>query len=80
MVLDRIKPAAGAEAVPLMRRPGWRMRLAFFPITKQAAQPEYEIGIGLLDNGVARELALDYGEFTIDAHLDSLEGLPKPAC
>ncbi|HZS82061.1 MAG TPA: cell envelope integrity EipB family protein [Stellaceae bacterium] len=75
--------AGAAEAKvksPLLARPSWRMRLAFFPADTKADQPDYELGMRLLDNGVSRDMVLDYGDFAIKATLDSIEALPKPNC
>jgi hypothetical protein len=66
---------------PLLERPSWRMRLAFFPADATADdKPDYELGMRLLDNGVSRDMVLDYGDFAIKAKLDKLEALPKPNC
>jgi hypothetical protein len=75
--------AAGDEATPkspLLARPSWRMRLAFFPPDAGADKPDYELGMRLLDNGVSRDMVLDYSEFAIKAKLDEIEALPKPSC
>ena len=72
-----------AEAVkksPLLNRPGWRVRLAFFPADPKAEKPDYELGMLLLDNGISRDMEIDYGEYTIRAKLDDIEALPKPGC
>ncbi len=73
---------AAEEAVKsaLLARPSWRMRLAFFPFDSGADKPDYELGMRLLDNGVSRDMVLDYGEFAIKAKLDEIEALPKPHC
>jgi hypothetical protein len=34
----------------------------------------------LQDNGIARELILDYGNFVVRAKLESIEPMPKPHC
>lgn len=65
---------------PLLERPSWRVRMAFFSADSKIESPEYELGMRLLDNGVSRELSLDYGDFVIRAKLDELEPLPKPNC
>jgi hypothetical protein len=65
---------------PLLARPSWRMRLAFFPADASADKPDYELGMRLLDNGVSRDMVLDYSEFAIKAKLDEIEALPKPNC
>jgi hypothetical protein len=65
---------------PLLRRPSWRVRLAFFPAGSTSERPEYELGMRLSDNGVSQEMVLDYGDFAIKARLDEIEALPKPNC
>lgn len=65
---------------PLLQRPSWRMRLAFFPADGKSEQPDYELGMRLLDNGVSQDMSLDYGDYVIRAKLDEIEALPKPSC
>ena len=65
---------------PLLQRPSWRMRLAFFPADSKQEQPDYELGMRLLDNGVSQDMTLDYGDYVIRAKLDDIEALPKPSC
>ena len=62
---------------PLLERPGWRMRLAFFPVDAKAEEPDYELGMQLLDNGVSRDMVIDYGDYAIRAKLDDIEPLAK---
>jgi hypothetical protein len=71
---------AEAKSSPLLQRPGWRMRLAFFPVDPNAERPDYELGMRLLDNGVSRDMVIDYGEYSIRAKLDDIEPLSKPGC
>ncbi len=67
--------------VALMRgRPAWGVRFAFFAAGDQGAQPEYELALDLLDNGIARSMLLDYGDFAVDARLIQLQALPRPKC
>jgi len=67
--------------VALMRgRPAWSVRFAFFAAGDQGAQPEYELALDLLDNGIARSMLLDYGDFAVDARLIQLQALPRPKC
>ena len=69
-----------AKKSPLLNRPGWRVRLAFFPADQKAEKPDYELGMLLLDNGVSRDMTIDYGDYSIRAKLDDIEALPKPKC
>ena len=65
---------------PLLEHPGWQIRLAFFPVDPKAEQPDYELGMDLLDDGVSRDMVIDYGDYSIRAKLDDIEPLDKPAC
>ena len=69
-----------AKFGPLVERQGWRVRLAFFPADADAAEPDYELGMDLLDNGVSRDMVIDYGDYSIRAKLDDIEALGKPRC
>jgi EipB-like len=71
-----------AKKSPLLDRPGWRVRLAFFPPDQKVEKPDYEISMVLLDNGVSRDMVIDYGDYAIRAKLDDIEALPKakPGC
>ena len=69
-----------AKLSRLLERPGWHVRLAFFPADAKAEQPDYELGMNLLDNGVSRDIVIDYGDYSIRATLDDIEPLAKPSC
>ena len=72
--------AEAAKMSPLLRRPGWRMRLAFFPADPKAEKPDYELGMLLLDDGVSKDMLIDYGDYSIKATLDDIEAVAKPNC
>lgn len=69
-----------AKLNPLLERPGWHIRLAFFPVDLKAEEPDYELGMDLLSDGVSRDMVIDYGDYSIRAKLDDIEPLDKPAC
>lgn len=64
----------------VLQRPGWKVRLAFFPADQSAEKPDYELGMLLLDNGISRDMVIDYGDYTIKAKLAKIEALGKPHC
>ncbi|HTV44885.1 MAG TPA: cell envelope integrity EipB family protein [Stellaceae bacterium] len=72
-------PAAGRLG-PLLDQPGWNVRLAFFPADPTAEEPDYELGMRLLDNGVSTDMVIDYGDYSIRAKLVAIESLGKPSC
>jgi EipB-like len=81
------KPPRGPSAavrgdVALLRgQQAWGVRLAFFAAGDQGtANPEYELALDLLANGIARSMLLDYGDFAVDARLVQIQALPRPRC
>ncbi|TWA87577.1 uncharacterized protein DUF1849 [Azospirillum brasilense] len=68
-------------ADPLLKgKKAWPVRMAFFPLKSDSAQPEYEMSLRLLQNGVAESMQIDYGDFTVNAILEKVEALPKSGC
>lgn len=68
-------------AEPLLKdKKAWPVRMAFFPLKSDSAQPEYEMSLRLLQNGVAESMQIDYGDFTVNAILEKVEPLPKSGC
>lgn len=65
---------------PLTERPGWNIRIAFYPLEGQEAEPEYEIEVLQLDNGVAQRMLLDYGDLTVIMELEKIEAINPPSC
>jgi|HubBroStandDraft_1064217.scaffolds.fasta_scaffold00038_4 hypothetical protein len=65
---------------PLLLRPSWKIRLAFFPESSKEERPDYELGMRLLDSGISSEMIIDYGDYVVRAKLQELEPMPKPAC
>lgn len=76
------KPAAGAKNKlgPLLDRPGWTMRIAFYPLGGRAAEPDYEVQAVVLDNGVTPKLDLVFATFTAVQTLEKIEALEQPKC
>jgi hypothetical protein len=77
------KPTPGTAVrgdTGLLRQPAWGVRFAFFANGDQGAQPEYELALDLLANGVARSMLLDYGDFAVDARLIQIQAVPRPKC
>ncbi|AWU95130.1 cell envelope integrity EipB family protein [Azospirillum ramasamyi] len=77
------KPGAPKESGkdPLLKvGKSWPVRMAFFPLQSDSAQPEYEMSLRLLENGIAESMQIDYGDFTVNAVLEKIEALPKSGC
>jgi hypothetical protein len=84
-VIGRSPPQTGppvrGDTSLLRGQPSWGVRLAFFAAGDQgSANPEYELALDLLANGISRSMLLDYGDFAVDARLVQLQALPRPRC
>jgi hypothetical protein len=65
---------------PLLADPEWPVHLAFFKIGTETGEPDYEMDIGLLKNGIARYLKIDYGDFSVTGNLEEIEALKPQNC
>ena len=69
---------------PIMQHASWPVRLAFFPATDSdtadQAEPDYELSMRLLDNGITQDMKLDYSDYVIAAALSDIKKLPRPGC
>lgn len=60
-----------------------RMRIAFFDRNPNSGgagtgTPDYEVSLRYYENGVADELKMDFGDFTVDGRLGELQAIPSP--
>ena len=73
------EPGRGG-ADPLLQRPSWPVRLAFFSMADNKPEPDFELDIELLDNGIVSDMIIDYGDFAVRAELSELEPLGEVDC
>ena len=64
---------------PLAALPSGNVHLAFFDGDSDGAQPDYEVSMRYWSNGVADQMAMDFGDFVMLAKIDKL-ALTKPGC
>lgn len=65
---------------PLLAQPLWPVRMAFFKLDTETGEPDYEMNLNLLNNGVARTMKIDYGDFSVTGTLTDIEALPLSGC
>jgi hypothetical protein len=65
---------------PLLTPASWPVRMAFYKINTETGEPDYEMNLNLLGNGVARTMQIDYGDFSVTGTLSDIEALPSPGC
>jgi hypothetical protein len=58
----------------------WPVSIGYFELKGGDLTPSYQIDFRLYENGVSRELLIDYGDFSIHGTLTELEYLKAPAC
>lgn len=58
----------------------WPVSMAYFDTGSDRELPDFEAWFLLTENGVLRDLVLEYGDFRLDAALEELELLPRPEC
>jgi hypothetical protein len=81
-----VKPGAdsdleqAAKDKSLGELPSWPVSIGYFEAKGGDLTPSYQIDFRLYENGVSRELLIDYGDFTIHGTLTSLEYLKTAEC
>ncbi len=62
--------------------PGWTMRLAVFPNEADENQTtsDYEMTMNLLENGVIKDMTIDYHNFSVTQKLVAVEPLKEDKC
>jgi hypothetical protein len=64
----------------LLQAHAWPVRLAFYKPQTETGEPDYEMDLVLQENGVARSMHMDYGDFTVTGELESLEAAASSGC
>lgn len=65
---------------PVLAGEYWPIRLAFFKPGQAESNPDFEMSVDLLANGIARRMILDYGDIRVAMTLEKLETLDIKAC
>lgn len=64
----------------LLSGKAWEVRLAFFKLSEQAGQPDFEIALRLLENGIITRFKLIFEDMTIDQLLDDVLPATEEKC
>ena len=72
------EPAAQLPVLAQMKR--WPVTISYFTLGKKEDAPDYVVTFDLYENGIARALKLDYGDFVLAGDMSKLEVLPAVAC
>ena len=71
------------KAVPLKDQEFWPVTIAYFDPTEETSgesEPQYRITFKLYENGITRDLEMDYGDFALKGAMTELDMLPEVAC
>lgn len=58
----------------------WPISIGYYDLGEGDITPSYQIDFRLYENGVSRDLLIDYGEYTVEGRLSSLEYLKENKC
>lgn len=72
-----VPPPINAEAVQGTYYPS---RMAWFGPDSEGSEPDFEMSIEVLANGIARSILVHYSDFSVRMTLEELEALPPPTC
>lgn len=81
-----VRPSADVELEAAAKGKGlgelasWPVSIGYFESKSGDLTPSYQIDFRLYENGVSRELLIDYGDFSIHGTLTALEYLKAPEC
>src|SRR5262249_43854439 len=53
----------------LAQTTAWPVRMAFFKVDTETGEPDYEMDLTLLANGIAKSMRIDYGDFSVTGNL-----------
>lgn len=68
------------SAGKLEKEKTWPVTIAYFNDEKVDGVPTYSMSFKLYDNGVSRDLTMDYGDFALSGRLVKLDFLPEAKC
>jgi hypothetical protein len=77
---DEAKLEQAAKEKKLDELPSWPVSIGYFEPKDGDLTPSYQIDFRLYENGVSRQLLIDYGDFSIQGTLTSLEYLQVKEC
>ncbi len=80
VTIETWHPPAPQKWAALSTLPSGRVHISFFNRDTAAETPDYEIGMTYFANGVADQLAMNFGDFQMNGKLDQLDIHGAPHC
>lgn len=75
---DAAEPAAQTPTLKALDR--WPVSISYFAPGEGERTPVYVIGFDLYENGISRELRINYGDFALKGEMKQLDLLPVSDC
>lgn len=70
-----------ANDTELNKHDSWPVSISYFDLEEDEREtPVYQLNFRLYDNGISRDLLIDYGDFAIKGDLSKLELIPSSNC
>jgi len=79
-VRDEMEISPKLKTNALLAQSSLPVRLAFYKPDTETGEPDYEMNLNLLANGIAKTMRIDYGDFSVSGILSDVEPLPAPHC
>ena len=79
-LIGKERPLSDAAAFPQLKSPSWPIRMAFFPMDGQEAEPDFEMSVDYHANGIVQTLQQGFKGFSLAGRLESLEPIQQQAC
>lgn len=79
---NAVDDAELTKAAPLKNAEFWPVTIAYFDPTEEVSgesEPQYRITFKLYDNGITRDLMMDYGDFALKGQMKELDVFPAGA-
>lgn len=73
-----VEPASKGD--PLAKLDRWPVSISYYAPGQGERTPTYTIAFDMYDNGVSRNLRIDYGDFSLKGEMSNLEMLPPSDC
>ena len=80
VTIENWRPPHTERWASLSGLPSGRVHVAFFDRDQKTEMPDYEIGMRYFDDGVAVDLAMNFGDFVMDGKMDQFDLKSIPRC
>jgi hypothetical protein len=80
VTIEQLEKPHSVKWSALSALPSARVHVAFYDRDQGSEIPNYEIGVRYFDNGVADDLAMNFGDFVMGGKLTTFEAKTAPRC